>query len=398
MQTLQRDLSAMDGENEMLLAVRESARILFGLDRIAFLFVKPDKPVLSGADFDGQPALLKRLEIRLEPAHSLAAAVALGDEACSTFDEELPASVSLVDVQIARAIGSEGLLYVPMRSGDRVVGVMAFGLTVSQHARIQRHLAWMTSYAQLAAACIETCREKRDNEQKLELTLSSRFEQRARKAVHEAGNPLSIIKNYLKIVSQKLPDDNDVHQELEILREEIDRVAHILQHLTDLSEAPPAKDTVDINAVIEGMLALYSESLFTIHGIVVEKRLDPALSAIPGDRDNVKQILLNLWKNAAEAMPEGGRFVISTRGNVIHNGRPHAEICLSDSGPGLPQDVLQRLFQPLDPDRRPGHSGIGLSIVASLVERLGGQVKNQHIEGQGASFFVLLPQFEGIEK
>jgi nitrogen-specific signal transduction histidine kinase len=256
----------------------------------------------------------------------------------------------------------------------------------------------MTSYAQLAATCIETCREKRDSEQKLELTLSSRFEQRARKAVHEAGNPLSIIKNYLKIVSQKLPDDNDVHQELEILREEIDRVTHILQHLTDLSESPPAMDTVDINAVIEGMLALYSESLFAIHGIIVEKRLDPALSTIPGDRDNVKQILLNLWKNAAEAMPEGGRFVISTRGNVIQNGRPHAEICLSDSGPGLPQEVVQRLFQPLDPNRRPGHSGIGLSIVASLVERLGGQIKNQHIEGQGASFFVLLPQFEVIEK
>jgi len=392
MQSLQQNLSSLGSEAEMLVAVRESARILFGLGRLAFLLVKADKPVLSGPDIVGQPALLQRLEIRFDPGNSLAAAAALGGKPCSTFDEAGPASVSLVDVQIARALDSEGLLYVPMCIRGRCIGVMAYGVNASQHARVQMRLDWMTSFAHLAAVSIEAWREMREHEQKLEANLMSRFEQQARKVVHEAGNPLSIIKNYLKIVIQKLPDENGVRQELDILREEIDRVSHILQRMSDLTEASPSTATVDVNSVIEGMLALYSESLFFAHGIAVEKTLAPSLTPVAGDRDSVKQILFNLWKNAAEAMPSGGRLVISTRDNVIQNGSLNVEIRLSDSGPGLPADVIQRLFQPLDPHRRPGHSGIGLSIVASLVERLGGQISCQSNAGQGTSFIILLPR------
>ncbi|MEI6704965.1 MAG: ATP-binding protein, partial [Deltaproteobacteria bacterium] len=109
------------------------------------------------------------------------------------------------------------------------------------------------------------------------------------------------------------------------------------------------------------------------------------------------QILLNIWKNAADAMPTGGRFVISTRDNITKNGRHFVEILLSDSGPGLPPDVMQRLFQPLEPDRRPGHSGIGLSIVASLVERLGGIITCQSDSGHGTTFSILLPRTNGNE-
>lgn len=392
MQSLQQNLSALNNETEILVAVRESARILFGLGRIAFLMVNPEKNILSGPHIGGQPPLLQRLEIRLDPGNSLAASIAMGERACSTFDDARPFRVSLVDVQIARALDCEGLLYVPMCVRGRCIGVMAYGMNASQHARIQPRLEWMTSFAHLAAASIETWREMQEHEQKLEANLMVRFEQQARKVVHEAGNPLSIIKNYLKIVIQKLPEENGVRQELDILREEIDRVTHILQRLSDLTEASPSTATADVNSVIEGMLALYSESLFLSHGIAVERTLAPSLPPIAGDRDSVKQILFNLWKNAAEAMPGGGRFSISTRDNVNQNGCLYVEIRLTDSGHGMPPDVMHRLFQPLEPNRRPGHAGIGLSIVASLVERLGGQITCQSNAGQGTCFIILLPQ------
>lgn len=394
MRALHRYLAALDDEKEILLAVREFARVLFGLGRIVFLFVKPDRLFLSGPEIDGQPALLQELEIGLEPARSLVATVALGERVCSTLDNDLPVAVSLIDIQIARAIKSQGLIYVPMAVCEKLVGIMAYGVSASQHAEIQRHLPLMSNLAQLAAVSIEACRKLQERDQKLEMALSYRFKQHARKVVHEAGNPLSIIKNYLKIVSQKLPDENSVHQDLDILKEEIDRVAQILRQLGDMTETSPAIDSVDINVVIQGMLALYGDSLFLMHGISVEKQLSPSLSMIRGDRDSVKQILLNIWKNAAEAMPNGGCFVISTRFNVIRDRRLYGEICLTDSGPGLPQDVMQQPFQPLNPNRRPGHSGIGLSIVASLVDRLGGFITFQSSEKQGTSFFILLPQSE----
>lgn len=392
MHSMQQNLTALCCESEILLAVRESARILFGLGRLAFLLLQPDKHALSGPNIGGQPELLQQLEITLDSKHSLAAAVALGKQSFSTFDEVLPAAVSLVDVQVARALGCEGVLYVPMSAGGNIIGVMAYGLNATQYARIHTRLGWMTSLSDLAAISIETWRELRSREQTIEAKLTSRFEQHALKVVHEAGNPLGIIKNYLKIVSRKLSDENGVQQELNILREEIDRVTLIVQRLSDLTEISPSTATFDINAVIEGMLTLYGESLFSSCGITLEKTLDSNLTPIIGDRDSFKQILFNLWKNGSEAMPTGGRFVISTRGNIIQGVQGYIEIRLSDSGPGLPPEVMECLFQPLDPNRRPGHSGIGLSIVASLVERLGGQITCQSQAGIGTSFIILLPQ------
>lgn len=398
MNSLQQNFTGLCSETEIAMAVRESARILFGLGRIAFLFLRQGKQSLSGADIAGQPALFQRLEIRLDSEHSLAAAAVLNRQPFSTFDEERSVAVSLVDVQIARALGCEGVLYAPMCVRGNHIGAMVYGVNATQYARIRPRLGLVANFANLAAESIENWRELRHREQELAANTADQFEQHARKVVHEAGNPLAIIKNYLKIVSRKLPDDLDVHQELGILGEEIDRVTQIVRSLVELVEIPPATDTFDVNAVIDEMLALYGETFFASIGIALIKSLEPELSPITGDRNNFKQILFNLWKNASEAMPEGGRFTISTRGNIIHDDQPSVEILLNDSGPGLPQDVLQGLFKPLAPDRRPGHSGIGLSIVASMVERLGGRISCQSQAGQGTSFIILLPQSKGHPK
>ncbi|KAA0894107.1 HDOD domain-containing protein [Oryzomonas rubra] len=395
MNSLQQNLSGLYGETEIVLAVRESARILFGVGRIAFLFVQQDKQVLSGADLAGQPPLLQRLQIKLDSGQSLAAAALLEQRPASTFDDGRSSSASLVDVQIARALGCQGVLYAPLRVRENHIGVMVYGVTAAQYARIRPRLGLVARFANLAAESIETWREARDHEQEVATTLQSGFEQRARKVVHEAGNPLAIIKNYLKIVSRKLPDELNVHQEMTILGEEIDRVTQIVRSLVEVDDVPKATGLFDVNTVIEEMLALYGETFFAGCGITLLKSLEPNLPPVSGERDSFKQILFNLWKNASEAMPEGGRITISTRGDMLLDGQPSIEIHVSDSGPGLPPEVMQGLFKPLAPNRRPGHSGIGLSIVASLVERLGGRIGCQNQAGQGACFIILLPQSMG---
>ncbi len=389
--SLQQDLSALCSEEEIFLAIRESAKILFGLGKIAFLSVNPERTFLSGAGFAGQSALLQRLEIRLDRPTSLVAAVALGERPYATFDRDRPVDVSLVDTQIAHILDSEGLLYVPMRIGDRHIGVMAYGITVLQHARIQKRLDWMTRFAGLASASIEALREIRAHEKTIEADLTSRFEMQARRVVHEAGNPLSVIKNYLKIVTLKIPGESGVQQELDILEEEIDRVSLILQRLNSVHDTPLIAGSVDLHGIIDGMLSLYGDSLFASRGISVEKADYAPIPPIAADRDSIKQILLNIWKNASEAMTEGGRIVISTKDDSVENGKHCVELRLSDSGPGLPPDVATKLFQPLEPDRRPGHSGIGLSIVASLVERLHGRITCRSEAGLGTCFTILLP-------
>ena len=392
MQPLQQDFASLGSEAEILLAVRESARILFGVGQLVFLLVNPEKSALSGANVTCQPELLQRLEISLHSKHSLAATVALENRPRATFEPEHPATVSLVDVQISRVLGSEGLLYVPLRGRWRNIGVMAYGVSATQAVRLQRRLKWIMSFASMAAISIENWRDMRDRELNLESTLTRQFEQHARKVIHEAGNPLSIIKNYLAVVNQKLPDDNAMIQELEILREEIDRVSLIMRRMNDFKEALPETGALDINNVIESMLVLYGDSLFSSCDITIEKKLDPGLALVNFERDSFKQILLNLWNNAAEAMSNGGSLVIATQADINQNGRTYIEVRVSDTGPGLPPDVMHSLFQPLDPNRRPGHSGVGLSIVAALVERLDGRITCQSKAGLGTSFSILLPQ------
>jgi len=285
-----------------------------------------------------------------------------------------------------------------MNTRKGVVGVMAFGIHPSRLSRLQKSIDWLLSFAHSIALSIDSLRDLQKRERSHEALLAKRFEQQARKMIHEAGNPLGIIKNYLTIMRRKLPEQNNSLQELDILSEEIDRVTDLIRNMGTHSEEVPLDAALDINSLIESMLVLYGDSLFSSRGIRVETSLDPRLVPISGSRDSFKQILVNLWNNASDAMSHGGSLHVSTACDVNQNGRPYLEIRVTDTGPGLPQDVMQTLFQPLSLNRRPGHAGLGLSIVAALVEKLDGSITCRSTAGQGTSFSILLPQPPREEK
>jgi HD-like signal output (HDOD) protein/nitrogen-specific signal transduction histidine kinase len=398
LQPLQRGFASSQSEAEILLSIRESASILFGPGQFVFLMVQPEESMLSGINISGQPALLQKIKILLDSDHSLASAVALGKMPCSnTFEQKSPIAGSLADVQITRILGSDGLLYIPLKGRTRIIGVMACGVSTSHYDRLKKRLPLITSFANMAATSLEDLREIQGREQQLAERLTNSFELQARKVIHEAGNPLGIIKNYLEVVRKRLPD-HDILNEVNILGEEIDRVTQIIRRMSKLSDETSEVGSVDVNNVIEGMVALYGDSLFASQGIIVEKELDPELSEVACDRDNIKQILFNLWNNASDAIEAGGYFIISTHDNVNLDGYSYIEIRLSDTGPGLPPEVMQHLFQPLPPDiRRSGHSGLGLSIVAVLVEKLGGRISCQSKTGRGTRFSVLLPKTGNVQ-
>jgi putative nucleotidyltransferase with HDIG domain len=391
MQPLQQSLFSLASEDQLFGALRESAQILFGLKRLAFLVVPPGRQVLTGAKIAGQSPLLSRLEIPLAGGPSLVAKALDEGLACASFAAD-PPPAALVDLQIARLLQSEGLLCIPMSSRDQRFGVMVYGLSAEQYARKQKHLDWMLSFAQVAAGCLASFRTFRDRDLDSAARLTRQFEHQARRVIHEVANPLGIINNYLAIVSQKLAAEHGVQQELDILKEEILRVERIVRRLNGLTEQPLPVETINVNSVIQGMLALYGESLFAARGIAVDIQSSPELALVRGDRDSLKQILLNLWKNSAEAMSSGGRLQLTARDMVRDGERCYVEIVVSDTGPGIPPDVMERLFQPLDPHRRPTNSGVGLSIVASLVTQLAGTITCQSTPGQGTSFTIRLPQ------
>jgi nitrogen-specific signal transduction histidine kinase len=392
LQPLQQGLTSLSSEAEILLGIRESALLLFGPGQIAFLLARPDAATLSGAGIAGQAEILQQLEIPLTANQSRIADAALHGRQRSTFDSESSVHLSLVDTQITRALGSDGVLYLPLTGRTTCIGIIAFGISAAHHIRLRQQLPLMKSFLRVAAHSIEMWRDIQEREQSVEKELTRHFVQQTRKAVHEAGNPLGIINNYLSIIKTKVPDTNNLHQGMDVLREEIDRVTRILRQMNHIPERSATADVLDINTLIGSMLTLYGTSLFSSRGISVTKSLDPHLKPVACSRDSIKQVLVNLWNNASDAMTSGGTFTISTQGNVNQGGRTYIEIRLDDTGPGLPADVMQHLFQPLAPDRRQGHSGIGLSITAGLLQQLEGLITCRSKAGEGTSFSILLPQ------
>ncbi|MBK7767752.1 MAG: hypothetical protein IPI44_17825 [Sulfuritalea sp.] len=301
--------------------------------------------------------------IPLEPASSLVALSARRGEPCSSHEQGASEPVSLADIQLLRGLGAERLICVPMRTSKQIVGVMAFGLSQTQFARMDKRIPWLVSFARLAASTLEAWREAHEHQKRIEAAVVARFERQAHRVVHEAGNPLGIIRNYLTLLERKLPGSSPLHEDLTIIGEEIDRVTRIVE---GFSEPQADAGDTDLNAMVREMISFYDSALFAPRGIAVELALAAGLVRFVGDRDAVKQILLNLCKNAAEALSQGGRLTIATAPDVFEGGRHYAELRVADDGPGLAADVLQRLKGD-DREQPVGRRGIGLGVVTTLV-------------------------------
>ena len=390
---LQQDFASMESETALLDGARESARILFGLGEVAFFLRSAGESVLQAAVLSGQAPQLQQLTVRLDPPHSLCAQVALKGQMGSSFDPGRASTApALSELQLSRVLGSDGLLCVPMRAGGSVLGVMVCGVSKMHHGRLLRQAALLGHFADLAAGALDSWRVQRSRARQIGEDVASHYRLRAREVAHEAGNPLGIIKNYLRIVDSKLPQTGLAMEEMQILRQEVDRVARIVRQLdSDAGPALAAAGSLDLNGVLEGLRLLYRASLFDAAGRSLVLELQSPLAPTLAERDSIKQIVLNLWKNAAEASPPGGSVVVSTADNVHQDGRTYTELRVRDSGPGLPDEVLQHLYEPLEP-ARPGHAGLGLSIVHGLVQKLGGHISCSSRAESGTTFIVRLPQ------
>mgnify|MGYP001415264479 CR=1 FL=1 len=390
MQPLQRDLFGIDSDTELLLSLRESARILFDLSHMAFFLRGADDDRLSAARFGDQPVLFRHAVIRADATRCLVAAAAANRCIASSFDPDYPQPPALIDVQFARVFGTEGLLCVPLNGRERSIGVMVFGLSAGQYGRLKRRLPWVLNFGRIAALSIEAWHEAIRYRQRAEDEVTARFERQARRVVHEAGNPLGIIKGYLKVLDSKLPEETRLREEIGVLREEIDRVANIVRRLSEIPALAPGGTGTDVALVVREMLALYEASLFKPRAIQAVVTASDTGSAVACDRDSLKQILLNLWKNAAEAMPDGGKIEISINDDVIHNGRSYVELRIADNGPGIPAAALGRLFS-TDQPAASGERGMGLSIVGALVAQIGASISCRSKPGAGSAFTLMLP-------
>jgi signal transduction histidine kinase len=306
-----------------------------------------------------------------------------------TFVRSDDALLGLVEEQLLRAMGVDYLAYLPMTSGQSCQGVLVCGFSSIQAEELWGNERFLLAFASQAAISMASSTAVKEEIAKLIDGVNASHREASRQVAHEVNNPLAIIKNYLSVLDDKVSNNEPVVAELSILNEEIDRVSRIVGGLSGEQGAIP-NETAEINGVMNEVVRLFSISRYLPASVKIAVKTSDQDSNTNGSADSLKQILLNLIKNAVEVLPQGGSIEVCNKGRLIRDGRNYFEIYISDNGPGMPSEVLTHLFTSGYSGKNGANRGLGLSIVYGLVKKMNGLISCRSGEW-GTSFEILLP-------
>jgi signal transduction histidine kinase len=202
---------------------------------------------------------------------------------------------------------------------------------------------------------------------------------------HEIGTPMGVIRGHAEMLEASAGDEK-TRWRLRTITDQIDRISGIIQGLLNLSRPrAPVYAPVHLSDVVEASLAFLGEK-FRRRNIVVERDLRRT-PVVMGDAEKLQQVCLNLMLNAADAMPEGGTLRVA-----VDAGEAWVDLCVADSGPGIPEDELPRIFEAFYTSKESGKgSGLGLTVASGIVRDHGGQLEVESEPGNGSEFRVTLP-------
>ena len=374
------------GETGLLEAITRSARILFDFENAVLLLENPTGHALHGMATGDHQQRLAEFVIPLNKGGAVAQSALERKLAYVSREGQMH---NVAEEQLFRILGSESMVCLPLVANQRCLGVLIGGVPAWQMPHLQKRERFLQSFGTQAAASLETAISERGHAKRQIAHVAEEYREASRRVVHEVNNPLSIIKNYLSVLDGKLAKREPVVGEMSILNEEIDRVGQLINGLADLQPTEAAR-TTDVARVVDDVLRLFRATDFVPASVQIVVRMQEEPAEIDGDADLLKQILVNLIKNAVEALGDGGKIEISNRGHVNRERKLYLELVISDTGPGLSADVLANLFSPVRSSKEGAHHGLGLSIVHSLVKKMQGLITCRSGK-TGTTFEILLP-------
>jgi len=207
---------------------------------------------------------------------------------------------------------------------------------------------------------------------------------------HEIRNPLVAIKTLTQLLPERLEDDEFRNHFLTIASGEVDRISSLVNELLDFARpSDPKLEFEDINGILDGMILLVSteSKKKQIHMV---KQYASELPPVRVDREQIKQVFLNILLNAIEATPENGEIKVKTRSFAKPGGEPYLQIEFTDTGCGIPSEYLEDIFNPFFTTKTTG-SGLGLAISNQIVQDHRGYIVVESQQNKGSSFYVNLP-------
>jgi two-component system sensor kinase FixL len=216
---------------------------------------------------------------------------------------------------------------------------------------------------------------------------------------HELNQPLAAISNYAhaaqrfaqSLALDRIDTDGDIRAALEQIASQAVRAGEIIRRLRGLVQnRNTQKEPSDLNHLLQEVLG-FVQSEIRLRQIRISLELDPTLPSVPLDRIQIQQVLLNLLRNAIEALenaPPTARQILLRTQSSPSSG--YIRFVISDSGPGVPEDILPQIFDPFCTSKSTG-TGLGLAISRTIAEAHHGKLNYEHAPGGGAQFVLSLP-------
>ena len=243
-----------------------------------------------------------------------------------------------------------------------------------------------------AVILTDVTRDKHATAQQLENERTSSILLLAAGVAHELGNPLNSLTIHLQLITRKLKklkaskDTESLVESVDVCRAEVARLDGIIAHFLEaIRPQPPDLAELDLTEVLAEVLR-FQQREFADRRIAVEVEASGDLPVVMADRNQLKQVFFNLAKNALDAMEPGGRLKIRARADD-----DSVFLLFGDSGSGIKQEDLVRVFQPYH-TTKPGGHGLGLMIVQRILREHGGQVGIESKEGVGTVVTLQFPR------
>jgi two-component system NtrC family sensor kinase len=208
---------------------------------------------------------------------------------------------------------------------------------------------------------------------------------------HEINNPLTGVLTYSSYLLKRAGDDAEARQDLETIVNETKRCRDIVRGLLDFArQVPPKKSLIDVNEVVVRALSIIDNQL-KVQNILVTRSLAEHLPRIQADPNQIQQVLINLLVNAADAFDGKERQIYVATDRKQRDGKDMVEIKVTDTGKGIPEKNLSKIFEPFFSTKDNKGTGLGLAVVWGIVSEHGGVITVDSKVDRGTTFTVLLP-------
>jgi len=308
-----------------------------------------------------------------------------------------------IDREFINLLGTDAFALVPLIARGKPLGLLLADNSINKKPIDDEDVDRLRAFANHASLAIENANLYKGLEEKVK-ELSSAYNELqenrdklihyerlsalgevAAIITHEIKNPIVSIGGFARRILKKDQDGGANRNYLKIIVEEIDRLEHFLTDILYFAKpAIPKFDLVDINRVIKKTFETLGPEIEK-NNITIEAHFDPNLPTLWLDENQIRRVLINLIKNAIQAMPEGGTIAIST-----NNENKWVGVEISDTGVGISDEDMDKLFDAFFTSKATG-SGLGLTISAQIVNNHRGRIEIQKRKPKGTSAIIKLP-------